>query len=456
MSKVNTQFNVAIYGTLEQYNATLSKARCRIFYKYENRNGTYITDEFAEKLIASLPYTPVKGIYEEGDYTDHGAARTDGRIYGIVPEQPNVLWEKHVDEDGVEREYACADVLLFTAIYPETNKIVGKAQSMELYEKTLKWHMAIIKGQKYAVFDDGGFLGLQVLGDDIEPCFEGAAFYTLVSQLEQALSQLQNSTTGGQFQMNKLNFKLSDNQKFDAIWTLLNSEYNEEGNWTISYSICDIFDEYALTYNYENSSYERIYYTKNDKTDTIELGEHIRVYIIDVTESEKQTLDTLRVLNGDTYELVNENLTNAKENAEKVTELNGKISEYETQVSTLNTEIDTVKEQFTTAETARVAAEQEVETLKTTVTELNTYKHNIETQQKQAVIAEYTDKLSATILDGYSEKLDEYTVLDLDKELAYQLKCNNSAIFTQSGSGILPKDNPETGIAQILSRYEKK
>ena len=115
-----------------------------------------------------------------------------------------------------------------------------------------------------------------------------------------------------------------------------------------------------------------------------------------------------------------------------------------------------VKEQFNNAETARATAEQEVETLKTTVTELNTYKHNIETQQKQAVIAEYTDKLSATILDGYSEKLDEYTVLDLDKELAYQLKCNNSAIFTQSGSGVLPKDNPETGIAQILSRYEKK
>jgi hypothetical protein len=71
----------------------LSKARCKIFYKYENRNGTYITDEFADKLLSSLAYVPVKGIYQSEDYTDHGARRDEGRIYGIVPENPNVAWE---------------------------------------------------------------------------------------------------------------------------------------------------------------------------------------------------------------------------------------------------------------------------------------------------------------------------------------------------------------------------
>jgi hypothetical protein len=70
----------------------MSLARCRIFYKYENRNGTYISDEFAEKLLATLPYAPIKGIYNssDGDYTDHGNERDEGRIYGIVPENPNV------------------------------------------------------------------------------------------------------------------------------------------------------------------------------------------------------------------------------------------------------------------------------------------------------------------------------------------------------------------------------
>ena len=47
MDKTLYEFPVTIYGNLEKYNEVLSKARCRIFYKYENRNGTYISDEFA-------------------------------------------------------------------------------------------------------------------------------------------------------------------------------------------------------------------------------------------------------------------------------------------------------------------------------------------------------------------------------------------------------------------------
>ena len=60
----NFEFPVSVYGKLEKYNDVLSKGRCRIFYKYGNRNGTYITDEFSEKLLSTIAYAPVKGIYE--------------------------------------------------------------------------------------------------------------------------------------------------------------------------------------------------------------------------------------------------------------------------------------------------------------------------------------------------------------------------------------------------------
>ena len=50
MDTICKEFPVTVYGNFEQYNKTISKARCRIFYKGANRNGTYITDEFAEKL----------------------------------------------------------------------------------------------------------------------------------------------------------------------------------------------------------------------------------------------------------------------------------------------------------------------------------------------------------------------------------------------------------------------
>ena len=51
---INLEFPVTVYGNLEKYNETISKGRCRVFYKYGNRNGTYITDEFAEKLLSSV------------------------------------------------------------------------------------------------------------------------------------------------------------------------------------------------------------------------------------------------------------------------------------------------------------------------------------------------------------------------------------------------------------------
>ena len=58
------EFPVVVYENLNQLSPVLSKSRCRIFYKGQNRNATFITDEFAEKLISTLPYTPVKGIYD--------------------------------------------------------------------------------------------------------------------------------------------------------------------------------------------------------------------------------------------------------------------------------------------------------------------------------------------------------------------------------------------------------
>ena len=135
-----------------------------------------------------------------------------------------------------------------------------------------------------------------------------------------------------------INFKLSDDQKFNAIWTLLNDEYNEESGWVVSYSISAIYDDYALVRNYGDGEFYRVKYTKNDEDDSVVLGERVKVYIIDVTENEKNTLETLRALNGDTYELVNPVLENAQNIASQNEEFSAKITEMEDSISTLNTE----------------------------------------------------------------------------------------------------------------------
>lgn len=184
--KIPTTFVGEIAEGLTQVSPEISKARLRIFYKGFNRNQGYITDEFAEKLLSSLPYTPVVGIFNDlvKDFGGHNQDRNVARIYGVVPQDPHFAWEDHLDSDGVMRTYACTDVYLFTGRYDAAKLIPGKHQSMELDTKTIRgdWQVINEYGQEGFVYTDAQFIGLSVLGDDKTPCFEGSAFYELVSQ----------------------------------------------------------------------------------------------------------------------------------------------------------------------------------------------------------------------------------------------------------------------------------
>lgn len=451
----NFSFPVTIYGQLEKYNEVLSKARCRIFYKYENRNGTYITDEFAEKLISTLPYTPTKGIYDEEkeDYTDHGEERDLGRIYGIVPETLNFSWENHKDEDGIIRTYACCDVLLFTALYDEAKDIVNKSQSMELYAPSLKGNWKFINGRKFFVFEDGCFLGLQVLGDDVTPCFEGAAFYTYYNSIYELLNKIKNYEQevlieeGGEKKVSLLNYKVSDSQKFDALWNLLNTEYNEENNWTITYSICDIYDDYAVVKNYPENKFERIYYKKNDDTDAVEIVSKEVCYIMDVTEKEKTILDNIYNINNHTYENIEEKLDEYDLLKEKKEEYERKIEENEQTISTLNTEKQNAEENY-------ALAQNSIEALTSENSELKNYKLENERKNKMAVITKYAQKLDEEVIKEYEEKVDEYDIINLEKDLAFSLVNSNDSIFSKD-EHYTPINLEPTGLEAILAKYNK-
>ena len=462
------KFSLSVYGNISAYNEVLSKARCRIFYKYENRNGTYITDDFAEKLISTLPYVPVKGIYDsmEDDYTDHGRERYEGRIYGIVPENPNFAWEKHLDEDGVEREYACADVFLFTGIYKkEALEIVSKSQSMELYVDSIDGEWKFINGKRYFVFTEGCFLGLQALGEKYEPCFEGAGFYSLfesIQKLTKKIDEFELNTKqdiGGE---NQMNFKLSDDQKYNMIWTLLNPNFNEEGEWALDYVICDVYDQYAIVFDTHNCGYERAYYTKNDETDSLEITNKEVAYIVDVNEEEKRALKALHAINGDTYEKVDEamnslteenaSLKEEKENfSQKIEEQSAQISTLEQEKADAQTELDEVKENYT-------AARSQIESLTEANKELETFKADVILKEKEAVIDHYSSLLDAEVLNSFKEKIGDMTKDELDKELAYSLVRSKPTLFSnqENESGYTPKDESNLqGIEGILSRYKK-
>ena len=457
---IGLEFPVTVYGNLEKYNETISKGRCRIFYKYGNRNGTYITDEFAEKLLSTIPYAPVKGIYEgdEGDYTDHGKARSQGRIYGIVPENPNLSWEDHEDEDGVVRTYACVDVLIFTGLYTEANAIVGKSQSMEIYPPSIKGAWKIINGKKYYVYEEGHFLGLQVLGDAVEPCFEGAAFFSLddlrgtIKKMEQYLVQFEKKLEDKQM---IVNFKLSDERKANQLWSLLNPNCTEEGGYVINYEICEVYDNYAVCWNYDEQIFERVYYTKNDENDSVEIVSKEQCFIVDVTAAERDSLRLVQALNENTFENLDKRLEREQELDGQVGELNTKIEalerkteEFETQISTYNTEKETFTQQIETLESDKNSLQEQVDAL-------STYKANIEKQDKLGLIETYSNKLDQSILDTFVEEVDKYTYEALDRELAYTLVKSNPANFAlDSKKHYVPKDNVEkNGINAILERY---
>lgn len=496
---VITNFPVAVYGKMEKFSDTISRGRCRVFYKGRNRNGTYITDEFAQKLIDSAPYTPVKGIYEVDDYTDHGNKRSEGRIYGIVPANPNFAWEWHTDVDGKLREYACFDVLYYTALYKEAGEIDGKSESMELYRDTLKGDWKYIDGKKTYVFTDGCFLGLQALGDDVEPCFEGASFYTcdnesniiaLLEKYEKRTEIFQNHEQGGNETMPSINFKISDGQKYDFLFRLLNPNFNEEGGWSIEYAICEVYDEYAIVRNYAEGIFERAYYTKNDENDSLEITNKERCYIVDVNEAEKEALNGLKgegtfveaaaaVAEKDTtISSLNETVTtltgeleNANNTVVTLTEENSqystKVGELENENSTLTTERDEARanhENIQNSFNDLNAAYSELNGNYTTVVaerdELTSYKKQVETEAKKAVVDGYVEHLPEEIIEAYMNNLDAYTLEDLDMKLTYEQKKANPALFskqpTPPAGAYLPKDdNGGNGINDILARFEK-
>lgn len=487
-----TNFPISVYGKMERFSDTISRGRCRVFYKGLNRNGTFITEEFAQKLINSAPYTPVKGIYEIDDYTDHGTKRSEGRIYGIVPADPNFAWEKHLDVDGNEREYACFDVLYYTALYKEAGEIDGKGESMELYRETLKGEWQYINGKKAYVFTDGCFLGLQALGDDVEPCFEGASFYTcdesniiaLLEKYEKRTDLFQYHEQGGNDIMPSITFKISDNQKFDFLFNLLNPNFNEEGSWTIEYVICDVYDEYAIARNCAEGVFERIYYTKNDENDSLEITNKERCYIVDVNESEKAALASLK--GESTYERAVEafaekdatisslneqigtlttDIETERNTVANLTEENSqystKIAELESTNSTLTMERDEARDNYSASLTSYGELNDNYNAVVAERDALATYKHEVETNAKKAVVECYIEHLAEEVIETYMNSLDSYTIEELDMKLTYEQKKANPNLFTKTPAtpapgAFLPKeDDGGRGINDILARFEK-
>lgn len=269
--------------------------------------------------------------------------------------------------------------------------------------------------------------------------------------------------------MPQLTFKVSDNQKFDFLWTLLNPNCTEENNWAVDYVICDVYDDYAVAYNYNEGIYERVYYTKDDANDSVVIDRKERCFILDVTENEKRALDALRVLNDNTYELVDEKFAQIPNLNEQISESDNKIKELNTTISTLtverdeaNASKDAVQAQFDAATEEFTQKVNDIQAMLNAVTSerdaLASYKKSAEDAAKKSVIANYAGYVNAEVLDQYASTLDNYTVDQLDMLLTYEQKKAHPELFIHGPKpAFVPKDEVQkSGLEEILDRYEKK
>ncbi len=196
----------------------LGRLKVGVFTKYGNRNGSYITDEIAEMLIASAIRgdTPVVGFY---DPESEGWAGHTGPLlasaYGYVENFEG--WQPFKDTDDVEREYAVFSVVLFNKYYKEANFIVGQHQSMELNRETIEGDWANIGDQEYFVYTKASIMGLCVIGNH-EPCFSVSTFFSkndenyksqyekfssLLSGLKEQVEEAELNKKGGEQPMNE-------------------------------------------------------------------------------------------------------------------------------------------------------------------------------------------------------------------------------------------------------------
>ena len=227
-------------------NPLISKCDVKVLYIGQNRNRSSITKQVATEMSKTLRGCPIVGYYIEKkeDFGDHGdQVIIDGegikfnkltKPYGFVAPDARVWFQFFEDQDEFGntcvREYLMTEGYLWTGQFEECQRVLENSnpQSMELDEKTLKgyWSTDNNKGVDFFIINDAVFSKLCILGDDVEPCFEGAnvsapnlssqfskdddfakSLFTMMSELKFAL----NNSEGGKPMHNEIQNELDNN-----------------------------------------------------------------------------------------------------------------------------------------------------------------------------------------------------------------------------------------------------
>lgn len=411
-----TNFIATVYGNLTPLNnSAFSKARLKIFYKGLNRNGSYITDEVAEKLLATLPGTPVVGNFqgEKDDFEGHMSwAPEELKAYGFVPQEMNFNWEMSLDPDGVYRTYACTDVILWTGRYPIASRIVGKSHSMELNPDTVEGEWVETEDDFYFQFSNAEFFGLCILGDDYEPCFEGSSFYELHRKEEQkpVSHELQEM-----FSLYKKELDIaSENQTGGQEMEEENKDLNVEEQVP---ETDEVVEEQEVETPAEGEE------VVEEETTPEEEGE--------AEEGEEQEEEP-ETEEGEGDSESEEPEAEEQEGSDEEPDLNSQLAEKDAEIADLKAQLE----------------------------ELQSYKLAKVKEEKEKVLEAYSKKLTEEEVENFKNKIDDYeTAVDFKKEIALCIldKENTEETIEQQNYALSNGHKDKlTGVEAIVAKYAKK
>ena len=228
-------------------NPLMSKCEIKVLYIGENRNHSYISKDVAEDMAKTLRGAPIVGYYKEEkeDFADHGerVILDDEGIkfecltkpYGFVAPDARVWFQKFEDTDDfgnqIVREYLMTEGYLWTKQYEECQVALdeGRPQSMELDEESLDGHWSTNNktGMDFFIINDAIFSKLCILGEDVEPCFEGAS--VTAPEVSTSFSKVDDTFKKTLYtMMQELKYALEGGQDMDTENNNVNPEVAED------------------------------------------------------------------------------------------------------------------------------------------------------------------------------------------------------------------------------------
>ena len=275
---------------VEAVNPLISKCQIKVCYVGDepNRNRSVITKDVAKDLAATLPGCPIVGFYNEnkGDFEEHNRIidvsngkfeiKDTTRPYGFVPTNAKV-WFQWFEDDGVAHEYLMTEGYIWTGQYPESQRIIdeGNNQSMELDTNTLDayWTKDNNGKPQFFIINEAIMSKLCILGEDCEPCFEGASITApvqfafedgfkqqLFSMLEK-MQEILSKDEGGTPVFNTYAVEIGG-ALCEAIYNYIYSNYGLDENYELIYTLDGVYEDgsqkFAILRNRKDLTYYRL------------------------------------------------------------------------------------------------------------------------------------------------------------------------------------------------------